>query len=113
MGKTLCADSITEDQLRLGFAHVLVEVNLDYDFPKEIEILDLNGVVIKVGIEYPWLPIKCRKCNSFGHASHTRSKIEKRIWIPRKRDKLLQVNGPTKPIVLKEKNWWDYQFGSF
>jgi hypothetical protein len=61
VGKPICAYSITEEQVRLGFAHMLVEVNVESDFPKEIEVEGINGGVIKVGIEYPWLPIKCRK----------------------------------------------------
>jgi hypothetical protein len=29
VGKPLCVDSVTEEQLRLGFARVLVKVNID------------------------------------------------------------------------------------
>jgi len=68
VGKPLCVDSIIEEQLRLGFARVLVEVD-----------------VINVGVEYPWLPIKCKKCNTFGHATHTCSKVEKAVWIPQRK----------------------------
>jgi hypothetical protein len=32
---------------------MLVEVNVDSDFPKEIEVEGINGVVTRVGIEYP------------------------------------------------------------
>ncbi|GLT72076.1 hypothetical protein SLA2020_440390 [Shorea laevis] len=60
VGKPLCADSVTEEQLRLGFARVLVEVNFNYDFPKEIEIVGADGSPVIVGIEYPWLPLKCK-----------------------------------------------------
>jgi hypothetical protein len=50
IGKPLCADSVTEEQLRLGFARVLIEVNVDFEFPKEIEIEGANGVRVTVGI---------------------------------------------------------------
>ncbi|GLT69887.1 hypothetical protein SLA2020_420000 [Shorea laevis] len=82
VGKPLCVDSVTEEQLRLGFARVLVEVNVDSEFPKEIEIAGPDGVPVTVGIEYLWIPIKCKKCKLFGHASHTCTKVEKAVWIP-------------------------------
>jgi hypothetical protein len=70
VGKPLCADSVTKEQLRLGFARVLVEVNIDSDFPKEIEVVGADGVRVVVGIEYPWLPVKCKKWKSFGHLAY-------------------------------------------
>jgi hypothetical protein len=88
VGKPLCADSVTEEQLRLGFARVLVEVNIDSDFPKEVEIAGLNGQTVVVGIEYPWIPLKCKKCKTFGHASHTCNRVEKSVWIPKKPDQV-------------------------
>jgi phage FluMu protein Com len=77
IGKPLCTDSIAEEQLRIGFARVLVEVSIDSDFPKEIEIVGVVGNRVVVGIEYPWIPIKCMKCKSFGHLAHTCTKVEK------------------------------------
>jgi len=81
----------------------LVEVNIDSAFPKEIDILGSSGDVVKVGIEYPWLPIKCRKCMSFGHASHTCIKVEKSAWIPRRKEPVQQVNEQKNVSVLNEK----------
>jgi hypothetical protein len=91
IGKPLCADSVTEEQLRLGFARVLIEVNVDSEFPKEIEIEGADGVRVTVGIEYPWLPVKCKKCRSFGHLAHNCTRMEKQVWIPRKNDPVKKV----------------------
>jgi hypothetical protein len=41
---------------------------------------------VAVGIEYPWLPVKCKKCKAFGHLAHTCTKIEKQIWLPKRID---------------------------
>jgi hypothetical protein len=86
VGNPLCVDSVTEEQRRLAFARVLVEVDVDSDFSKKIDIIDLNEEVIKIGVEYPWLSIKCKKCSLFGHATHTCKKTEKAIWVPRKKE---------------------------
>jgi hypothetical protein len=56
VGKPICADFVTEKQLRLGFARVLVEVDMESWFHKEIEIVGVDGGRVVVGIEYPWLP---------------------------------------------------------
>jgi hypothetical protein len=37
VGKPLFVDSIIEEQIRLGFASVLVEVNVDSDLPMKID----------------------------------------------------------------------------
>jgi hypothetical protein len=84
IGKPLCADFVTKEQLRIGFARVLVEVSIDSDFPKKIEIVGVDGNRVVVGIEYPWIPIKCMKCKSFGHLAHTCTKVEKKLWIPKR-----------------------------
>jgi hypothetical protein len=88
--KPLCADSVTEEQLRIGFARVLAEVNVDYDFPKEIEVEGADGKKVVVGIEYPWLPVKCKKCRSFGHLTYACTKIEKQVWVPRRSEPVQQ-----------------------
>ena len=77
VGKPLCVDSVTEEHQRLGFARILVEVDMNSNFPKEIEVVGVDGSRVVVGIEYPWLPVKCKKCKSFGHLSHACSKVEK------------------------------------
>jgi hypothetical protein len=86
VGIPICVNSVTEEQRRLGFARVLVEVAVESEFPKEIDVVDLNDRIIKIGVEYPWVPIKCKKCSFFGHATHTCSKTEKAVWVPRKQE---------------------------
>jgi hypothetical protein len=41
---------------------------------------------VAVGIEYLWLPVKCKMCKAFGHLAHTCTKIEKQIWLPKRTD---------------------------
>jgi hypothetical protein len=117
VGKLICADSVTKVQLRLGFARVLVEVNIDSNFPKEVEIVGANGIRVVVGVEYPWILIKCKKCKSFGHLAHTCTKIEKQVWIPKRNvpvfpnhngygtKKGSEVNMETIPSMVDKEQW--------
>jgi hypothetical protein len=78
-GNPLYADSVTEEQQRLGFAHILVDVNLNSDFPREVELDMGAGERITIGIYYPWIPPKCKACNLFGHVAFACSKQEKKV----------------------------------
>jgi hypothetical protein len=91
VGKPLYADSIKGDQTRLGFARVFVEVHFDSTFPKEIVIKGVGGQLVSIGVEYPWIPIQCKNCKSFGHAAYSCFKVEKKIWVPKARTTKDQV----------------------
>jgi hypothetical protein len=56
VGKPLFADRVTEEQQRLGYARVLVEIDANSVCPKEIFICRANGTNLSIGVEYPWLP---------------------------------------------------------
>lgn len=43
MGRPLYADSVTEKHQRLGFPRILVEVDINVEFPKNIEVDTGNG----------------------------------------------------------------------
>jgi hypothetical protein len=83
VGKPLYADKVTEEQKRLGFARVLVEIDINSQCPKEIVICRGNGDTVNIGVEYPWLPPKCSTCGGFGHAAYACAKKEKKVWIPK------------------------------
>jgi hypothetical protein len=96
VGKPLYADKVTKDQKRLGFARVLVEIDMNSDCPKEIEIQRSNGDFVTVGVVYPWLPPKCSVCKGFEYAAFACSKKEKQVWIPKG-----QVKGVEKKLDFK------------
>jgi hypothetical protein len=79
IGKPLFADKITEEHSRLGFARVLVEIDVNSDCPKVIEICKANGDFIWVSMEYPWLLSKCSVCEGFGHAAYACPKKAKKV----------------------------------
>jgi hypothetical protein len=32
-----------------------------------------------VGVEYPWLPLKCKDCSAFGHAASNQEETSKEV----------------------------------
>ncbi|KAF3963483.1 hypothetical protein CMV_012143 [Castanea mollissima] len=65
VGRPLYAGTVTEANHRLGFTQVFMEVDLEAEFLREIEVDMGDGNSFLVGIEYPWIPMKCPKCNLF------------------------------------------------
>lgn len=54
------------------------------EFLKEIELDVGQEKLITVAIEYPWIPVKCSKCQAFGHPSYACMREERRVWKPKK-----------------------------
>ncbi|CAN6912742.1 unnamed protein product, partial [Brassica oleracea] len=59
----------------MGEAKVLVEMELDRDFPKLIALDDKQGNIFLVNVEYTWVPSMCERCGNLGHK-------EKRCLLP-------------------------------
>uniref|UniRef100_M4E7A2 CCHC-type domain-containing protein n=1 Tax=Brassica campestris TaxID=3711 RepID=M4E7A2_BRACM len=51
----------------LVLAKVLVEMELDRDFPKLIALDDKQGNIFLVNVEYTWIPSMCERCGNLGH----------------------------------------------
>ncbi|XP_074290689.1 uncharacterized protein LOC141617395 [Silene latifolia] len=60
-------DAATEQKTRLGFARVMVELQIDQKFPNSIKFLDEKQKVTEIEIEYEWKPTLCTKCKQLGH----------------------------------------------
>ncbi|XP_074278112.1 uncharacterized protein LOC141601713 [Silene latifolia] len=69
VGKFLRCDEATSRRAFLGFARLLVEVQIGQDFPTEIEFLDELGKFQKIRVAYDWLPLTCEKCKGMGHST--------------------------------------------
>jgi len=53
--------SVTEDQIRLGYARVLVKINVNSELPGEITLDMGGGKLVSVLFEYQWIPVQM--CN--------------------------------------------------
>ena len=67
VGNPLHLDSLTENQSKLSFARICVEVGVDCEFPKSVLLEMGNGKCTTIRIEYPWVPQCCSNCKLFGH----------------------------------------------
>ncbi|XP_074293134.1 uncharacterized protein LOC141620066 [Silene latifolia] len=91
VGKYVKCDVATEERTRLGYARVMVELQVDQQLPKSISFKDENGGVVQVDIEYEWKPVTCKKCQGMGHEEENCRKGEpkkpsqqpiKKVWRP-------------------------------
>lgn len=98
VGKPLSADSFTVEKQRLGYARVLVEINVNSDCPRALVVERKNGSRVTIGVQYPWLPVKCKSCNGFGHVAYACTKCEKKTWDPKMK------TGPSKQYVVVVNN---------
>ena len=67
IGIPLHLDPLTENQTKLSFARICVEVGVDCEFPKSVLLDRGNGSYSTIRIEYPWTPQCCSECKLFGH----------------------------------------------
>ncbi|KAL9227831.1 hypothetical protein vseg_003477 [Gypsophila vaccaria] len=67
IGNYIKSDSATEQQTKLGYARVMVEVVVDKNFPEMVTFKDENGEIRKVEVQYEWKPITCSNNHKMGH----------------------------------------------
>ncbi|KAF3672647.1 hypothetical protein T459_05081 [Capsicum annuum] len=63
----LYADECTKNQTRISYTRVLVDMNINQELPKEIEIVDPYGRKFIQQVTYDWKPVFCTICPQFGH----------------------------------------------
>ncbi|XP_074301196.1 uncharacterized protein LOC141632554 [Silene latifolia] len=69
VGKFVKSDDATTHRNFLGFARLLVEVEIVQQFPHEINFLDEHGKSQIVKVVYDWIPVSCTTCKGMGHVS--------------------------------------------
>ena len=67
VGIPLHLDPLTENQTKLSFARICIEVGVDCVFPKSVLLDRGNGNYSTIRIKYPWAPKCCSECKLFGH----------------------------------------------
>ncbi|KAL9236908.1 hypothetical protein vseg_011522 [Gypsophila vaccaria] len=67
IGQFIKTDSSTHKKTKLGYARVMVEMEVEHRCPQWIAFKDETGETQKVGVKYEWLPITCSNCTGMGH----------------------------------------------
>lgn len=67
VGLPISMDKLTAKRARLGFARILVEVNIKGELPKTIPITDPEGNVFEQPVVYEHLLPRCSGCGFVGH----------------------------------------------
>ncbi|XP_074314243.1 uncharacterized protein LOC141649452 [Silene latifolia] len=108
VGKYVKSDQATSDKKRLGFARVMIELNVGQKCPKQVKFLDESGTIVSIKIKYEWRPDICLKCKGIGHTGDQCRKtdlavkkkhITKQVWKPVASTATTTVEIVTKPIV--------------
>ncbi|XP_074288392.1 uncharacterized protein LOC141613555 [Silene latifolia] len=74
-----CYNSTTHKDF-LGFARIMIEVDIGQHFPTAISFIDEHGVTQSVRVVYDWLQILCTACKGIGHlATDCRKKVPKPV----------------------------------
>ncbi|XP_062099754.1 uncharacterized protein LOC133805589 [Humulus lupulus] len=67
VGKPIMVNQHTKERTRVQFARVLVEMDITDSPPRIIQFLNEHGQLVEQGIDYEWLPVKCKHCSGYGH----------------------------------------------
>ncbi|XP_062075910.1 uncharacterized protein LOC133780042 [Humulus lupulus] len=81
IGKPLMVEKFTRERSRIQFARALVEMEITDNPPRNIQFLNEHGQIVEQGVEYEWLPIKCKVCSWFGHSMVDCRKELKNQWV--------------------------------
>lgn len=69
LGVPLYMDRFTAEKKRLEYARVCIEIDVEKEVPRFIEVVRKNGGLAEVEVVIPWMPVKCAECKVFGHSS--------------------------------------------
>lgn len=67
IGKPVCADECTSQQLRISYARLLVEVDVTKPLIYKVQEEDDDGFKVEQQVYYEWVPLFCQKCHRVGH----------------------------------------------
>ncbi|XP_056695032.1 uncharacterized protein [Spinacia oleracea] len=100
IGSPIKVDQATQYRDKLLFAKVLVDVQLDQQFPTTIQFVNEKGMIVNQQVEYDWIPLVCSVCKGIGHKAdackHNKKQTQfKKVWVM----KTKPVNAPTTVVA--------------
>ncbi|XP_074293125.1 uncharacterized protein LOC141620054 [Silene latifolia] len=67
VGKFIKVDGATGEKTRLGYARIMLELEVGQELPDLLLIKDEKGSEISILVEYKWKPVICTLCKGIGH----------------------------------------------
>ncbi|XP_074267197.1 uncharacterized protein LOC141590507 [Silene latifolia] len=105
VGQYIKCDDATKNRDFMGYARIMVEVQIGQQFPTEISFIDENGKQHGVRVVYDWLPTTCTACKGMGYTSEVCRKGgavgTRKEWRPKPTRKPVQT-APAQPIQPKK-----------
>lgn len=105
IGMPVATDPLTMSRTRLGFARLLVEVDVQGPLPEAIPITGPNGEKLCQLVRYEFIMPKCTKCHMTGHDVEFCRKKQDQTKVPNKEDKKVDTaksNEKDESIPLKD-----------
>ena len=100
LGSLIKVDQATKNRDKLMFARVMIEVQIDQEFPNVIHFRNEIGIMVSQQVNYDWLPITCSVCKGMGHTHDHCSKKQtgnaRKIWVKKATQ---PVTAPVPPPV--------------
>ncbi|XP_074267269.1 uncharacterized protein LOC141590593 [Silene latifolia] len=106
IGEFIKCDLATEDKTRLGFARVMIEIQIGSPLPDKVKFLDEQGNLIIIDVEFEWKSLVCAACKGLGHGTADCRKAKKQAPVaPAKGKTWAKIWRPkqaAKPVVTGE-----------
>ncbi|XP_074282984.1 uncharacterized protein LOC141607526 [Silene latifolia] len=88
VGQFIKCDEATTNKAFLGYARVMIEIQIGQHFPSELNLIDENSRIQRARLVYDWLPTTCSVCKGMGHTSDICRKGEnvvgaRKVWRPK------------------------------
>ncbi|XP_074304945.1 uncharacterized protein LOC141639797 [Silene latifolia] len=87
VGQFIKCDEATAHRDFMGYARIMVEVEIGQQFLSEIRFIDETGKPQEVRVVYDWLPTNCTVCKGVGHTADVCRKggtaSPKKVWRPK------------------------------
>ncbi|CAI9114992.1 OLC1v1015822C1 [Oldenlandia corymbosa var. corymbosa] len=84
LGAPLLADEYTRAKTRVQYARLLREMEISDSVPDKVVFEDEKGQARIQKVVYKWLPVRCAKCQGYGHASDSwRKELNEVVKKPR------------------------------
>lgn len=69
VGKVVKCDQATIKREKLQYACVMLEFQVDKEFPEEISFINEKQQLTRVKVEYEWKHVICQQCKVVGHTT--------------------------------------------